>query len=72
MHKLQRGPAPPCLSSYRHGLNASYVDQGLEVMQMVASGEWTQEEGIDFLKEELARTANNPFSTAIKHTLLPV
>jgi uncharacterized protein (TIGR02646 family) len=59
------------LSAMRRSAIASYVDQGLEVMQMVASGEWTREEGMDFLKEELAAIESLPFSTAIRHTLTP-
>jgi len=59
------------LRAMRRSAVASYVDQGLEVMHMVASGEWTREEGMDFLKEELAAIENLPFSTAIRHTLMP-
>jgi len=60
------------LRAMRRSAIAPYIDQGLEVMQMVASGEWTREEGIDFLKEELAATEGFPFSTAIRHTLMPI
>ncbi|NVI85360.1 retron Ec78 anti-phage system effector HNH endonuclease PtuB [Janthinobacterium sp. BJB401] len=58
------------LREIRRSATKPYVDQGLEVMLMVTSGEWTREEGIAFLKEELAATADQPFSTAIKHTLI--
>lgn len=59
------------LRAMRHSAIAPYVDQGLEIMQMEMSGEWTRKDSIAYLKEELTRTENHPFSTAIRHTLMP-
>ena len=60
------------LRAIRHSAIASYIDQGLEVMQMVASGELTHDECLELYKEELAAINNQPFSTAIRHTLMPI
>lgn len=60
------------LRAMRHSAIASYVDQGLEVMQMVESGGLTRDECAELYNEELAAIENLPFSTAIRHTLMPI
>lgn len=59
------------LRAMRRSAIASYVDQGLEVMQMVASGELTRDECKKLYENELAAIESRPFSTAIRHTLMP-
>lgn len=59
------------LRAIRRNVVASYVDQGLEVMQMVESGELTHDECRELYQNELAAIESQPFSTAIRHTLLP-
>lgn len=59
------------LRAMRRSAIASYVDQGLEVMQMVASGELTRDECKKLYENELAAIESRPFSTAIQHTLMP-
>ena len=59
------------LRERRRSAIASYVNQAREVWEMVDSGDLTVAEGKAFLKDELAATANQPFSTAIKHILIP-
>lgn len=59
------------LRAMRRSAIASYVDQGLEVMQMVASGELTPDECKKLYEDELTAIESLPFSTAIRHTLMP-
>lgn len=59
------------LRAMRRSAIASYVDQGLEVMQMVASGELTPDECKKLYEDELTAIESRPFSTAIRHTLMP-
>lgn len=60
------------LRAMRRSAIASYVDQGLEVMQMLESGGLTRDECAELYNEELAAIENLPFSTAIRHTLMPI
>ena len=60
------------LRAKRRSAIASYVDQGLEVMQMVASGELTRDECKKLYENELAAIESRPFSTAIRHAMLPI
>ena len=60
------------LRAMRRSAIASYVGQGLEVMQMVASGELTRDECKKLYENELAAIESRPFSTAIRHTMLPI
>ncbi len=59
------------LRAMRRSAIASYVDQGLEVMHMVASGELTPDECKKLYEDELTAIESRPFSTAIRHTLMP-
>lgn len=60
------------LRAMRHSAIASYIDQGIEVMQMVASGELTRDECKKLYENELAAIESLPFSTAIRHTLMTI
>ncbi|MGK5077416.1 retron Ec78 anti-phage system effector HNH endonuclease PtuB [Janthinobacterium sp. HLX7-2] len=59
------------LREIRRSAIAGYVDLGMEFMQIVESGDLTREQCAELYKDELAATAYLPFSTAIRHTLMP-
>lgn len=59
------------LSERRRIAIAGYVNLGLEFLKMVESGDLTSEQCDELFKDELIATASLPFSTAIKHILIP-
>lgn len=59
------------LSERRRSAIAGYVNLGLEFLKMVESGDLTSEQCAELFKDELIATASLPFSTAIKHILIP-
>lgn len=59
------------LSEIRKVRISPYVQDGLEARSWLASGQATIEEIADFFKEEISATADSPYATAIRHTLLP-
>lgn len=59
------------LRARRHIAVLGHLSQAKEVQDLVDSGDFTLEQGIEFLKDELAATAHLEFSTAIRHVLTP-
>lgn len=59
------------LRQLRYSAIVNYIAQGDEARRMVEAGECTREECLELLQAELAATADLPFATAIRHTLLP-
>lgn len=60
------------LRARRYSALAGFVSQALEVQEMVDTGDFTLQQARDFLKDELAAVEYLPFSTAIRHILMPV
>lgn len=59
------------LRANRRSVITGYVASGMEFMQMMEGG-LTRDECAELYNEELAAIENHPFSTAIRHTLMPI
>lgn len=59
------------LAQIRKARLVQYVPEGLEARRWFETGLATVEQIADFFKDEISATADSPYATAIRHTLLP-